>query len=387
MDRCETFYGIGRDNFISKYCKNTSVEIAQQPVIWNELCHILLKRKSEIASFMDNAGIDRRIIFTGAGSSAFIGDALAGVLAESSGIRTESIHNTDIVSSPDSYLFNVPTLLVSFARSGNSPESVGAVQYARSAIKDLYEVTIVCDNTSNLYSTALQSENRLVLVMPEDSNDKGVAMTSSVTCMLLAGFALFNTDKTEEIVKDIHILSDNVTNAGLRFTKTATKWAKKDFDRIVYLGCGFLKHIAHEASLKMMELTNGAVNGSYESAVGFRHGPKSVISDKTITVHMISSNPFTAQYDADLLHEVYKQKKKNMIITLNSDTEDACDEAIAIESEGYGIGLSLCTGLQLLVFCQMLAMFKSLELGISTDNPSPAGEVNRVVKGITVYEY
>jgi len=336
---------------------------------------------------MDKAGIDRRIIFTGAGSSAFIGDALAALLAENSGIRSESIHNTDIVSSPGSYLFNVPTLLVSFARSGNSPESVGAVHYARSAIKDLYEVTIVCDNTSNLYSAALQSDNRLVMVMPEDTNDKGFAMTSSVTCMLLAGFALFNADRIEDIIKDIHILSGNVTNAGLRFTQSATTWAKKDFDRIVYLGCGFLKHLAHEASLKMMELTNGAVNGSYESAVGFRHGPKSVISDKTLTVHMISSNPFTAQYDTDLLHEVFKQKKKNMIITLNSDNGDACDEAIAIESEGYGIGRSICTGLQLLVFCQMLAMFKSLELGIATDNPSPAGEVNRVVKGITVYEY
>jgi len=388
----DVFYGISKDYFAERNCIFTSEEIAQQPKLWRDLCKILLEKKNDISAFMNDIGDigQMRIIFTGAGSSGFIGDALSALIAKSNCIRSESIHSTDIVTAPDSYLFaDVPTMLVSFARSGNSPESVGAVRYARTVVKDLFEVAIVCDDKSDLYNITKQAERKMILVMPEGSNDRGFAMTSSVSCMLLTGFALFNTASIEDLVKDIALLSENLTATGLKFTETAKKWAVRDFDRVVYLGCGFLKHIAHEASLKMMELTCGEVNGSYESPAGFRHGPKSVINNKTITVHIISNDPFTAKYDLDFLKEVLSQQDQNLIISICSgDTQDAPgDEIIPIASDGYTIGGDICTGLHALVFCQMLAMFKSLSLGATTDNPSPSGAVNRVVKGITVYEY
>jgi tagatose-6-phosphate ketose/aldose isomerase len=392
MCDCKVFYGIDNKHFSERSCTYTSEEIARQPRLWKELARILTDRKDDIKGFMDEMhGIGRmRIIFTGAGSSAFIGDALSAMVSKSFGIRTESIHTTDIVSAPESYLFaDEPTLLVSFARSGNSPESVGAVKYARSVIRNLYEVAIVCDCTSNLFKLAELSDKRLILVMPEESNDNGFAMTSSVTCMLLAGFALFDIDNIESIAKDIDRLSKNTSNDSLKFTETAKRWAEKDFTRVAYLGSGFMKHIAHEASLKMMELTNGTVNGTYESATGFRHGPKSVIHDKTVTVHMISNDPFTAKYDVDLVKEVAGQQKGNKIIAICTESAGDLpgDEIITIPSGDYGVGGDICTGIQSLVFCQMLAMFKSLWLGIPTDNPSPTGEVNRVVKGVVVYEY
>ncbi|MEG0305550.1 MAG: hypothetical protein RR635_07645, partial [Oscillospiraceae bacterium] len=39
-----------------------------------------------------------------------------------------------------------------------------------------------------------------------------------------------------------------------------------------------------------------------------------------------------------------------------------------------------------LIFSQMLSVEKSLEREITTDNPCPKGEVNRVVKGVVIYE-
>ena len=33
------------------------------------------------------------------------------------------------------------------------------------------------------------------------------------------------------------------------------------------------------------------------------------------------------------------------------------------------------------------AVMKSLSMGITPDNPCPTGEVNRVVKGVTLYPY
>ena len=388
MDDCKTFYGIEKDYFSKAGCVHTAQEIAGQPILWRELGLLLKDKKSEIKAFHEKIGaFDKmRIIFTGAGSSAFIGDALSPLLAHNSGIKTESIHTTDIVSSPNSYLFpDIPTLLVSFARSGKSPESMGAVNYCRAAIKNLYEVAIVCDGTSELSKLTAKSENSYTIVMPEGSCDKGFAMTSSVTCMFLAGAAFFDIDNLDKIVKDINLLSDNVLEKSIEFTEVASDWAKKDFDRIVYIGSGYLKHLAHEASLKMLELTNGDVNGSYESATGFRHGPKSVINDKTVTVHMISDDVFTAKYDIDLLKEVTSEKKQNQILALGQIPAGTVPSPAA--------GTVPCSVLETggaipsLVFCQMLSMFKSLELGVTTDDPSPSGEVNRVVKGVTVYDY
>ena len=384
---------IDENYFINSKSTNTSAEIAHQPRLWNCLGTMLLEKKNIISAFMEKIlNIDKiRIIFTGAGSSAFIGDALSILVAKSAGIKAESIHSTDIVSAPKSFLFaDVPTLLISFARSGKSPESMGAVKHARAVIKDLYELAIVCNDTSDLFNLTLESDKSMILVMPEGSNDKGFAMTSSVTCMLLTGFALFHADKINELAQDISMLSNNVASSGIKFTAAALQWAKTDFDRIVYLSCGFLKHIAHEASLKMMELTNGIVNGSFETATGFRHGPKSVIKDKTITVHMISSDHFTAKYDIDLLAEVSGQQKGNKIITICGDDEaervaGAGDEIITVGAGGYKIGGEICAGIHMLVFCQMLAMFKSISLGICVDNPAPSGEVNRVVKGVNIY--
>lgn len=390
MSNCNTFFGMEDDFFAGRSCKNTASEIAGQPVLWNKLGEILLSKKPEISDFLESLGDLRnmRIILTGAGSSAFIGEALACFAAKSAGIKCEAIHTTDIVSAPDTVLFaDIPTLLISFGRSGNSPESTGAIQYARKIVKNLFEAAIVCDDSSQLYKITSESEKSITLVMPEGSNDKGFAMTSSVTCMLLAGFALLNHTKIDEIVKDMSILSENVVKCSMELSVTARKYAEKAFDRAVYIGSGTYKGLAHEGSLKMMELTNGTVNACFDSAAGFRHGPKTVIKDSVVSLHFISNDPFTAKYDLDLLNELFKEKNKNMVIAIcGGDIKHVqADAVIPVATGGYGFAADICAGINGLVFFQTFAMYKSIALGITTDNPSPEGQVNRVVKGVTIY--
>ena len=390
MTNCKTFFGLDDNYFIERNCTNTASEIAGQPKLWNELGNILLGKKQIISAFMQRFGDlpNLRIIVTGAGSSAFVGEALASFAAKSSGVKCEAIHTTDIVSAPKTVLFaDIPTLLISFARSGNSPESVGAVEYARKSVKNLFEAAIVCDSSSKLHQITAEDEKNMILVMPEGSNDKGFAMTSSVSCMLLAGFALLNYEKIDEIVKDINQLSENMINKSLYLSELAQKYAKLPFDRAVYLGSGGFKGLTHEGMLKMMELTNGEVNASFDSAMGFRHGPKTVIKDKTLSLHFVSNDPFTAKYDIDLLLELYREKNKNIVAALYNDTLNGVetDAVIKLPYGGYGFAADIASGISGLVFFQMLAMYKSMEIGITTDNPSPGGQVNRVVKGVTVY--
>ena len=390
MDLCEKFYGLNQAYFDEKGCTHTAREIAQQPLMWQALCEVLNENKQAINNFMTSLGSlkDMRIILTGAGSSGFVGRALAGFAAKSTKLRYEAIHTTDIVSAPDTYLLDVPTLLISFARSGNSPESTGTVEYARKAIKNLYEIAITCDGESKLGKLSRESDKGLVLVMPEGTNDKGFAMTSSVSSMCLAGFALLNYEKIDEIINDIGTLASQLEKNALSMSNAAATCAEWDFDRTWYLASGALTALAQEGALKMMELTNGAVVAGNNCSTEFRHGPKTVISPKTLTVHFISNAPFTAKYDLDLLNELYRERETNKVVALYDEAITVqADLAVPISSQGYGVGEDIAFGMQGLVFMQMVSMYKSLALGVATDNPSPSGLVNRVVQGVTVYPY
>lgn len=323
---------------------------------------------------------DTRIILAGAGSSGFVGRAVAAFTAGTGGPFCESIHTTDIISSPETTLAaDKPTLLISFARSGNSPESVGAMDYARKIVKDLYEAVIVCDGESKLAKAARELDRGLLLVMPEGTNDKGFAMTSSVSTMILAGFALLNAGRLDEIIKDIATLAGQIEKNRQNFVKTAAFCAEWGFERAWYLGSGPFTSLVQEGALKMMELTNGAVMAGYNSSVEFRHGPKFVVNPKTLTVHIISSDPHTAKYDLDLLNELAREREGNKIVSICNGPSEA-DWIVP-----YSQGTDIAVGMQSLIFMQILSMYKSLALGVKTDNPSPKGRLNRVVQGVKVY--
>lgn len=90
------------------------------------------------------------------------------------------------MSCPEYYFYeNDTVLLVSFARSGNSPESVATVNLAEQLINNVYHLTITCAADGALAKRAKEQQNNLLLLMPERSNDAGFAMTGSFSCMML----------------------------------------------------------------------------------------------------------------------------------------------------------------------------------------------------------
>jgi len=392
MELLQSFYGEGKDFFEAKICGHTALEIAHQPGIWRKLTEFLKDSKEAICTFMDKIGdlADVRIVLTGAGSSGFVGRAVAGFAAKAAGVCTEAIHTTDIVSAPEvcfpAKSRGKKTLLISFARSGNSPESDGAVRYAREILSDLYEIAIVCDGGSKLANTTRESDKSLLLVMPEGTNDKGFAMTSSVSAMLLAGFTVLCRCNLDEICNEIPKMADHVEKNGLSIVNAAKECATWGFQRAWYLGSGANFALVQEGALKMMELTNGQVVSGCNSATEFRHGPKTVMNPKTLTIHMLSPDSFTGKYDTDLLNELYKQRDGNKVVALCGEKMQA-DLCVQYTTANFEYCADIAAGMQGLVFMQLLAMFTSLQLGIPTDNPSPSGLVNRVVQGVTVYPY
>lgn len=372
---------------------NTAKEIIQQPDTWRESVKNLIKNKIEIKSFIDSflSKKEFRIILTGAGTSAFAGEVCEPYLTSLLNKRVEAIATTDLVASPKSYFIkDIPTLLVSFARSGNSPESVHAVNLASQLVDDLYQIVITCNENGKLAKNTVNDEKSLLLLMPPQTNDLGFAMTSSFTTMVLNAMAVFNIDNIENFSSDVDKLSNSVNDFIENNIEKVTSLANEDFERIVYLGSSTSKGIARESALKVLELTAGKVNASYDTPLGFRHGPKSVVDDETVSVIYISNDEYTRQYDLDLAKEMLAHKKNDKVVIVGDNIEEdilnKADYVFNVENINYNVENKVLLPLQQIIFGQMLSFLKSVNLGITPDNPCPTGEVNRVVQGVILHE-
>lgn len=372
---------------------NTAKEIIQQPDTWRESVKNLIKNKIEIKSFIDSflSKKEFRIILTGAGTSAFAGEVCEPYLTSLLNKRVEAIATTDLVASPKSYFIkDIPTLLVSFARSGNSPESVHAVNLAKQLVDDLYQVVITCNENGKLAKNTVNDERSLLLLMPPQTNDLGFAMTSSFTTMVLNAMAVFNINNIENFSGDVYKLSNSVNDFIEDNIEKITSLANEDFERIVYLGSSTSKGIARESALKVLELTAGKVNASYDTPLGFRHGPKSVVDDKTVSVVYISNDEYTRKYDLDLAKEMLAHKKGDKVVIVGDNIEEEivnkADYVFNVENINYSVKNEVFLPLQQIIFGQMLSFLKSVNLGITPDNPCPTGEVNRVVQGVILHD-
>lgn len=371
---------------------NTAKEIVQQPNTWREAVNNLYNNKNNIKIFLEEflSKDNYRIILTGAGTSAFAGETCEPYLTKILNKKVEAIATTDLVASPKNYFIkDIPTLLISFARSGNSPESVHAVNLANELVEELYQVVITCNENGKLALNTREDEKSLLLIMPPQTNDLGFAMTSSFTTMVLSCIGIFNIDNINYFTKDVESLSASVERFIENNIDKISNLTDEDFERIIYLGSGTSKGIARESALKVLELTAGIVNASYDTPLGFRHGPKSVINDKSITTIYISNDKYTRLYDIDLAKEILAHRKGDKVVLVGCDIENSLKEnvdyAFDLEKIDYTVGNEALLPLQQIVFGQILSFLKSENLGITPDNPCPTGEVNRVVQGVVIY--
>lgn len=359
----------------------TAKEIAQQPATWRDTFSIVTS--SDVVLFTQPL-VERakkgelRIIFTGAGTSAFIGDVVAPVLSEKLGCVIEAIASTDLVSSPYQYLFaDKPTLLVSFGRSGNSPESIGAVERVNDIVKEAYHLAITNNVNGALFAKCTQNPTAYALALPDSTHDKGFAMTSSASNMMLAALLSLAPDAfSEEWVESFVTVTEQLLEQDLLEIQ---RLAHLPLKRIVYLGSGHFQGLARETALKLLELTAGERLGFFESSMGFRHGPKSLVQDETLIFIFLSQQPYTAQYDRDLYQELVRDKKAKEVVLLG-DTSGSIRAEICKLDDAARI-------FPFLVIGQLYSFYSSLYLGYTTDNPCPTGEVNRVVQGVTIYPY
>lgn len=374
---------------MNKIGNNTFREILQQPAMWQLEYEKLLAQKPQVEAFLAKYLTEETdVVLTGAGTSAFIGDAIAPILRQGKMKNCRAVATTDLITHTPAYLSKEkPLLLISFARSGNSPESVGTINLVNNYCEKVAHIFITCNKDGELAKMSA-AENTLMILLPEETNDKSLAMTSSFSTMLLSCLLINNIAELENQAEAVAAIAQNaqyiIDNCQNQISEIAGRGAK----RCIFLGSGQMKGIAEECHLKLQELTDGAVVCKFDSFLGFRHGPKAVVNSDSIVVYLTSDDEMVQRYERDLIRQIDGNNKLVAQVAIGCgkhiETGVNYDLEITMPNTSAKTGLYGC--LPYVLLGQLMGFYCSISHGLNPDTPSVSGNISRVVEGVTIYK-
>lgn len=359
----------------------TEREIRSQPALWASCAGDIRQQAADIQSWI-GARKPAEIWLCGAGTSAYIGETLCDYLEARSGIRCRALATTSLVSAPQDLLEPARrVLVVSFGRSGNSPETLGVLDLIDRHMPRADRLNITCNSDSALANRpASAAGEQRTIILPEAAHDQGFAMTASFTTMMLTALACLDRVDPPRIKERFTALAEQAAALIPAAEALADGRFSKAPERVVFLGTGPLTGIARESGLKVLELTGGKVATAWESSLGFRHGPKAFMNSGTLVFANLSSDPHTRQYDRDLVLEIRRQYGADRVFTIGVAGSGADVDFASVANDAWNAVLHV-------LLPQVLAVRWSRALDLAVDNPFAGGELNRVVSGVTLYPY
>ena len=365
---------------------NTAQEIVSQPQRWLETLAIIEKHFEDLSTFV---GKDPVLLLSGAGSSHYVSLSIQPALKK---VFTcvNAIPSTEILMDPQSSFPRVPFILVSFARSGNSPEGNAVSELAEKLRPGLVkQIAITCNKNGKLVSLINNcKKNGRTILLPKKTNDKSLAMTSSFSSMVIAGMALayLQKERRTEYAVAVQQTAKTVQTILPQTADMAYTLSRKNYKRVFFIASRPFFGGAMESHLKIQELSGGSVIAKAEDLLGIRHGFMAAI-DKTSLVFIFRSADKKRQlYEDDLINEICAKKLGKTVVVVSDDKYKnpdkiqvfACSDGTAVNDDFRSVIVTL--------FGQLLGFFISLAHNLKPDAPSPGGVINRVVQGVTIHE-
>jgi len=371
--------------------RHTLREIVQQPLTWIETASALAGARDRLDGILGEVGVPAgkgAIVLTGSGSSLYAGECLALPLQRELRVPVQAVAAGQLLTHPCSCLPpSGPYLVVSFARSGNSPESLAVLEELLAGDDRGRHLVVTCNREGALARASSHSPRVHAVVLDEKTEDKSLVMTSSFTNLVLAGAGLASTRRPDAYLGRVE--SAARAAAGLLEGGRAdaiARVARGGFLSAVYVGSGCRTGSAREAALKMLEMTAGRVLTIAESFLGLRHGPMSAVHDQTLVVAFLSSDPVVRAYEVDLLGELDRKDLGIHKLVVGSAVPPglASRPGDVIVDGAPGLPDDDLVVLDVLVG-QLLAFFRCLGEGLRPDSPSADGVINRVVESFTIH--
>jgi len=380
---------------VERGLEHTPREIWQQPDTWKKTYQRCEEKKAELNDVLRRAGIGRgntsspTVYLVGAGTSDYTGRALAPLFRQRWSCEVWAIPSTTLLTEFEE--FHRPGkeyLWISFSRSGESPEGVALLEQALDRHREIRHLVITCNPLGPMAQICSRHPDRaLALVLDEAVNDRGLAMTSSFSNMVLAGQCLGHLEDLAQFGEVI----EGMSTAGRKFLPSAAEAAAAitllGCTRACFVGAGVLRAVADESALKVVELSAGKVTTLAETPLGLRHGPLSSVDGQTLFVAFLSSDSRRRGYELDLLREIDRKHlgRVRAVVTTRpgDDVASLVDYCLPLDC-GTNFPDQYRPALDVML-SQLIGLFASMRCGLKPDQPSPSGTITRVVAPIKLY--
>jgi tagatose-6-phosphate ketose/aldose isomerase len=270
---------------------------------------------------------------------------------------------------------------------------VALLQKAIERHRQIQHLVITCNQRGAMAELCAQnSSHALALILDDAANDRGLAMTSSFTNMLIAG--QYVADICGATLDDGSSYGDilaHMVDVGTQFLPVAAEAAASitalGCSRACFVGSGVLRAVADESALKLVELSGGKIATMAESPLGLRHGPMSSVDGQSLFVAFLSNDRRRRGYEVDLLDEIRSKRlgRVRVVVTANGaqDLTSLADHVLSLNCRA-GFPDEYRPALDVM-FGQLLGLFASSACGLKPDQPSPTGAITRVVSPIRLY--
>jgi len=363
---------------------HTLREICRQPQTWRETSEVMAKSASELRNFL--RGVNS-IILTGSGSSEYAGESVRATLQAELRCNCSVVGAGTLLTETDVVRASMPQLMISLARSGDSPESVAAVSLMLELEPHTRHLVFTCNREGALARTFGSHPNVHVIVLGENTNDESLVMTSSFSNLALAARFLGLAERPDFYRKTCKQAADIAEGLLQSNVDELAQLAAAGFTRAVFLGSGCRFGGARETALKMLEMSAGRVASVSETYLGLRHGPMSFLDKNTVVVCYLSSDRKRRKYELDLLRELdQKQLGKAKVVVGESIPGDVLRNGdVAVECPGLErLGDANAVFVDVIAG-QLLAFFRCMREGLRPDWPSQNNVINRVVQSFPLY--
>ncbi|MCX6625307.1 MAG: SIS domain-containing protein [Acidobacteria bacterium] len=360
-------------------------EILQQPLLWPDSAERAIAQAGRLRQALDGV---KTVVLTGSGSSVYAAECLALAIQSELGISASAIAGGQLVMHAHEGLPpERPALMVSLARSGDSPESYGALELFLAADQNVRHLVVTCNSSGRLRRSAEAHPLTACIELDPRTCDHSLVMTSSFTDMVVAARFLGMLDRAEEYRKMAARLAEAGRFLLLKYPEAIAAAARCDFASGVFLGSGCRFGAAREAALKMQEMAAGRVFTFAETYLGLRHGPMASVHENTLIVCFLSSDPLRRAYESDLISELNRKRLGRLKVIVGEQIPSSLlrDGDLAIDIPGLaGIGDDNVPVIDVMA-AQLLAFFRCRAEGLNPDAPSAGGVISRVVGEFTIH--
>jgi tagatose-6-phosphate ketose/aldose isomerase len=372
---------------------HTPGEIAHQPDTWSKTFELFSRERAAIQDFLTSAGVSAKsgsqviVYLIGAGTSDYTGRAISCLLRKHWQCEVIAVPSTDLLTQMDQLILpGRKYLWISFSRSGDSSEGVAVLEKARERYPDIYHIVISCNPNGRMLKDSAGDPKTLGLCMIDEANDRGLAMTSSFSNMVIFSQCMAHIDNIDSYEPVLRTLVAAGKSLLPRAADCAASVAKQGYTKACFVGSGPLREVAKESALKVLEMTAGKTLTMTESALGLRHGPMAALDDQSLFVCFLSGDKSAQGYERDLLREIGTKKiaRRRIVVCGSELATDSYAEDYLAPAGVTGIADEYRAPVDVM-FGQLLGLFSSIQWKLMPDSPSPDGVITRVVEKVNIY--